>query len=187
MIKRFLIAILALQMVSPLAFAMEVGNVHLPDSLKVGENSLILNGAGFRKKLFIKVYAGGLYLQEKQSDPGVIIEADEPMAIRMHFVYHKVSGKKLIKAWNEGFEKATEGNVASLKSRIETFNSFFKEDAKKNDIYDLIYIPGHGVDVYIKRALAGTVQGLDFKKALFAIWLGDKPADSRLKKKMLGK
>ena len=71
------------------------------------------------------------------------------MVIRMHFIYHKVSSQKLIKAWNEGFEKATEGNVASLKSRIETFNSFFKEDAKKNDIYDLIYIPGHGVDVYI--------------------------------------
>jgi len=33
----------------------------------------------------------------------------------------------------------------------------------------------------------GTVKGLDFKKALFAIWLGKKPADSGLKDGMLGK
>jgi hypothetical protein len=30
------------------------------------------------------------------------------------------------------------------------------------------------------------VEGLNFKKALWAIWLGDKPADAKLKKKMLG-
>jgi hypothetical protein len=34
--------------------------------------------------------------------------------------------------------------------------------------------------------LKGTIKGLDFKKAVFSIWLGEKPADSKLKKKMLG-
>ena len=33
----------------------------------------------------------------------------------------------------------------------------------------------------------GTIRGLDFKKALFAIWLGEKPADNSLKQGMLGK
>ena len=33
----------------------------------------------------------------------------------------------------------------------------------------------------------GTIEGLDFKKALFGIWLGNKPADDDLKAGMLGK
>ena len=33
----------------------------------------------------------------------------------------------------------------------------------------------------------GTIEGLDFKKALFGIWLGNKPADDDLKDGMLGK
>jgi hypothetical protein len=32
----------------------------------------------------------------------------------------------------------------------------------------------------------GTIPGLPFKRALFAIWLGDKPADRSLKQAMLG-
>jgi hypothetical protein len=33
----------------------------------------------------------------------------------------------------------------------------------------------------------GTIAGYDFKKSLFSIWLGSKPADENLKKGMLGK
>ncbi|MGB5991959.1 MAG: chalcone isomerase family protein, partial [Desulfobacterales bacterium] len=71
-------------------------------------------------------------------------------------------------------------------TEIDTFNAFFSQEAKKNDIYDIIYIPEQGVSVYIKGELKGSIKGLDFKKAAFSIWLGKKPADSKLKRKMLG-
>jgi hypothetical protein len=178
--------ILAVIVMSPMANAKQVGKVELPDSLMAGTNELLLNGAGFRKKLFIKVYAAGLYLKEKQTDPQQIIDADAPMAIRMHFVYSEVSGKKLVEAWNEGFVNGTGGNIAPIKTEIDTFNAYFSQEAKKNDIYDIIYVPEQGISVYIKGELKGTIKGLDFKKAVFSIWLGEKPADSSLKKKMLG-
>jgi hypothetical protein len=185
MIKRLLIIILAALLVSSLAVAKEIGGVQLPDSLMAGEDTLLLNGAGLRKKLFIKVYAGGLYLTQKNQDPQKIIEADEAMAIRMHFIYDGVSSEKLIDTWNEGFNKATNGNIFPIKKEIDEFNSFFTQEAKKNDIYDIIYNPGQGVRVFMKGMLMGTITGLDFKKALFCIWLGKKPADTGLKKGML--
>lgn len=184
--KRLLIMVLVVFMLSPAAVAMQVGEVTLPDSLTAGTDELILNGAGFRKKLFVKVYAAGLYLKEKQTDPQKILDADTPMAIRMHFVHSEVSGKKLVDAWNEGFVNGTGGNIAPIKTEIDTFNAFFFQEAKKNDIYDIVYIPEQGVGVYIKGELKGTIKGLDFKKAVFSIWLGEKPADSTLKRKMLG-
>jgi len=185
--KRLLIIFLAVLMLTPMAFAAQIGTVTLPDSLMAGADTLLLNGAGFRKKLFIKVYAGGLYLKQKSADAQTIIDADDPMAIRMHFIYDGVSSKKLIDGWNEGFNNATGGNVATLKTEIDQFNAFFTEEAKKNDIYDIVYLPGEGVRVSFKGELKGTVKGLDFKKALFGIWLGEKPADGKLKKGMLGK
>lgn len=188
MIKRLLIIVLAALMVTPLAVAKEIGGATLPDSMVAGKDTLLLNGAGLRKKYrFFKVYVGGLYLIQKNADPQKIIEADESMVVKMHFIYDGVSGKELIDGWNEGFDKATGGNVLPIKEEIDRFNSFFTEEAKKDDVYDIIYIPGQGVGVFIKGTLKGTIKGLDFKKALFSIWLGGKPADSGLKEGMLGK
>lgn len=169
------------------ANAGQVGGVFLPDSLMAGNDSLILNGAGLRKKFIFKVYAGGLYLRQKESDPQKIIDADEPMAIRMHFIHDGVSSKKLVNAWNEGFVNGTGGKIESVKTEIEKFNAFFSEEAKKNDVYDIVYVPEQGTHVYIKGQLKGTIPGLAFKKAVFSIWLGEKPADSGLKQGMLGK
>jgi hypothetical protein len=184
--KMIVIIFLVLTMTAP-APAKEIGGVNLPDTLPAGKEQLVLNGVGLRTKMFIKVYAGGLYLRKKDNDAQKIINADEPMAIRLHFVYDGVSHEKLIEAWNEGFVNATGGNLAPLKESIEKFNSFFTEEARKGNIYDIIYAPGEGVSVIIKGKLLGTIKGLDFKKSVFAIWLGDKPADNSLKQGMLGR
>jgi len=185
--KRILLITLAALMMTSLATAAQIGDVTLPDNLMAGKDELLLNGAGLRKKFFIKVYAGGLYLKQKIADPQKIIDADDSMAIRMHVIYDGISSKKWIDGWNEGFNNATGGNIAPIKTEIELFNSFFSEEAKKNDIYDIVYIPDQGVSVTIKGELKGTIKGLDFKKALFGIWLGEKPADAKLKKGMLGR
>ena len=185
--KKLLIVTLASLMITSLAVAKDIGGAKLPDSLMAGDDKLLLNGAGLRKKLFIKVYAGALYLTKYSQDPQKIIRADEPMAVRMHFIHDGVSSKKLINGWNEGFHNATGGNITNIKQEIDQFNAFFTDEAKKNDIYDIIYTPGQGVRVFIKGKLMGTIEGLDFKKALFSIWLGEKPADSGLKKGMIGK
>lgn len=186
--KHFL-ALFVLLLIASSAYAREIGGVEVPESLEVDGIKLVLNGAGLRTKTFlkIKVYAGGLYLTEKSRDPGKIIDADRAMAIRMCFIYDGVSPQKLIDSWSDGFEAATDGNIDPLKAEIIQFNSFFTEEAKKGDIYDLVYIPGKGVSVIIKGVLKGTVSGLGFKKVLFAIWLGDDPCDEGLKESMLGK
>ncbi len=181
----FVILLILLCAVSE-ASAADIGGVNLPDSLMAGTDKLTLNGAGLRKKFVVKVYAGGLYLLQKSNDAAKIIAADEPMTIRLHFIHDSVSADKLISAWNDGFANAG-GNTAALKSKIDRFNAFFKQEAKKGDIYDLMYIPGQGVSVSMNAKAVGTVDGLDFKKALFGIWLSEKPADKDLKNGMLGK
>lgn len=188
MLRRFfVIGWISLIMFPSLSYAEKIGGVDIPDSLTAGNVPLVLNGAGLRKKFFMKIYAGALYLQQKSDEARKIIDAEEPMAIRMHFIYDGVSSQKLIETWNEGFANSTGGNPGPITPQIEKFNACFTEDAKAGDVYDIMYTPGQGVRIYIKNQLRGAIQGVAFKKALFAIWLGEKPADEGLKEGMLGK
>jgi hypothetical protein len=180
--------VLAVTLVFPTssAFALDASGVKLPDTMKAGNQSLIGNGGGKRTKLGMKVYVAALYLKAKSSDAGMIINADEPMAIRLQITSGLVTPDKMKDAIDEGFEKSTGGNVAPLKAKINAFTAVFK-DLSNGTTYDYVYVPGKGVGVYKNNNLVSTIEGLEFKKALFGIWLGNDPAQKDLKEKMLGK
>lgn len=162
--------------------------VTLPATLKAGESTISLNGGGIRKKLFFKLYVGGLYLDGKSSDAQAIIDADEPMAVKLQITSGMISSENMSEAINEGFEASTKDNMGPLQDRITKFIQTFKKDEiVEGNVFDIIYIPGKGVESYKNGNLQSTIAGLDFKKALFGIWLCDDPADEDLKEAMLGK
>lgn len=165
----------------------KVAGVTLPQTVNFQNQQLILNGAGVREKLWIDLYAGGLYLTEKSSDANAIISANEGMAIKLHIVSKLISSNKMIEAVDEGFQKSTNGNTKAIDSKIEKFKSFFMDEITKNDVFDIVYIPSSGVTVYKNGTEKGSIDGMDFKKALFGIWLSNNPADDDLKEAMLGK
>ena len=164
----------------------EIGAATLPEAVTFEGQELVYNGAGVRKKAWFKLYSGGLYLKQKSNDAKDIMEADESMAIKLHITSRLISSKKMISAVNDGFENATDGNVAPISTEIEKFKGFFSDEISDGDIFDIAYIKGTGVVVYKNGTKKGTISGLEFKKALFGIWLSDKPADKKLKKGMLG-
>jgi len=155
--------------------------------LDKGYKNLILNGQGTRDKFFIDLYVGGLYLKEKSSNSQTIINADEEMNIRLHIVSSLITSKKMEDGTREGFNKATHDNIEPIKEKIETFLAVFMEEIKENDIYDFLYIPSVGVQIYKNNELKKTIASLEFKKALFGIWIGENPAQDSLKENMLGK
>lgn len=159
----------------------------MPYTLKSEQNTLVINGAGIREKYFMDMYVGGLYLKAKKSDASAIMKADEAMAIRLHIVSGLITSEKMTTAVDEGFKNSTGGNVAPLSAKINQFKDVFKEKINKGDVYDLIYEPSIGVTIIKNGKTGATISGLDFKVALFGIWLCDKPADSGLKADMLGK
>ena len=188
MFRKYLIPlVLTLVVMSSVCNAKKIEGIDMPDSLEVGKSKLVLNGAGVRSKFFMDLYVGGLYLQNKSNNPQEIIEANQPMAIRLHIISSLITSKKMENATMEGFENATKGNIEPIKSEIERFISVFKENIEKNDIFDLLYIPGEGLEVYKNDELKSRIHGLAFKQALFGIWLSDKPAQKSLKEEMLGK
>ena len=94
----------------------------MPESLQTGQTQLMLNGAGIRTKFFFDIYVGGLYLKEKSQDATAIIEANEPMAIRLHILSSKATSKKMEKADNFGDLLAKNIKIGDLVS-WSTWNS----------------------------------------------------------------
>ena len=186
--KKLLILLIAAVAVNSAVAQTEVGSVTLPNTVNFGGEDLMLNGAGIRKKAFVlKLYSGGLYLQNKSSNANDIVNADETMAIKLVITSSFVSSEAMSDAVREGFDASMNGNTSSLSSEIEKFIGFFSEEIVEGNTFDITYQKGTGVVAYKNGKELGTISGMAFKKALFGIWLGNDPADSKLKKAMLGK
>lgn len=182
------VSLIALAMTLSTEAQVTINDVTLPATMKAGDGTVSLNGGGVRKKLFFKLYVGGLYLSSKSSDANAIINADEAMAVKLQITSGMISSENMSEAITEGFENSTNGNTAPLKSKIDAFvNTFKKSEIVEGNVFDIVYVPGVGVESYKNGKLEGTIEGIDFKKALFGIWLGNKPADEDLKAAMLGK
>jgi hypothetical protein len=164
-----------------------VSGVKVDEKLSLEGQSLVLNGAGTREKMWIDLYVGSLYLPKKSSSANDIMNSKDAAAIKLNIISGMITSDKMITAINEGFENSTDKKTAPLKAKIDKFKGFFKDEIKKGDVFIIMNVPNEGVVVFKNGAKKGTIDGHDFKKALFGIWLCDKPADKDLKDGMLGK
>ena len=153
--------------------------------LDVKGDILTFNGAGLRQKYGFDLYVGALYLPNQTSDANKIINSDEIQCINIKIISNKVTRDKFNETVSEGFSKATHGKATDEQKKL--FKSYFSAEIKDKDDILLIYKPGKGVAVMINGNYKGVVGNLEFKKALWSIWLGGNPADGKLKNKMLGK
>lgn len=166
---------------------LEVNGVTVPRKIDFQGKTLQLNGAGGRSKMWLEVYVQALYLSQLSQDPNFIIDSDTEMAIRIEITSSMVSSNKLTKAMNTGFEKSAGSNLEELRPRIEQLKSYLSDAITEKDVFVLAYNPlDQNVYVSKNEVLKGKIQGFDFKKALFGIWLSDKPVDETLKKHLLG-
>ncbi len=175
-------------LLAPNLQAAELAGVFVKDQV-TAENgqTLVLNGMGLREKLWIDVYVGSLYLANKSDNVTEILSAPQAMRIQMDFIYKEVAKKKLLKAWREGFEKnQSKATLDKLRDRIGQFYGYFDQNVVAKDQYILDYIPGKGTTVTKNDTVLGIIPGEDFKNALMEIWLGNFPADKKLKLGMLG-
>ena len=164
----------------------EIGGVTLPDTLKVGNVNLVLNGGVTREFLWIDLYIAGLYLKQKDSDPQQIIESDQPMAIFLEIVSGIITSEKMIEAIEEGFQKSTDGNTSPIQENIDILiKSGFKEKIQEGDTFLISYHAG-AVTIAKNGKEITSFGNLKFKQALFGIWFGNEPADENLKQGMLG-
>ena len=180
-------ALIAALMAVPGLHAAEVAGVRVADSVKVGNNELVLNGAGLRSKLFIKVYVGALYVGQKAATPAAIYDSATPRRMVLRLL-RDLDADSLHSALDEGLRNNhSPAELSDMKAQADQLGGIMKAMGKVHE-GDTVSIDfsAEGVVVSQNGEVRGKVTGANFAKALLKVWLGDKPADASLKKALLG-
>ncbi len=169
------------------AAARTVAGVEVPETVAVDGTALVLNGAGVRRKLFVKVYVGALYLPERRADPAAIIGADEPQRVEMRILYRRIGVRKLRESWEEGLQaNHPPERLEALRPVLERYYATLRP-VRRGDLVTLTYRPGAGTEVAKNGEVIDVIPGRALFAALLGVWLGPSPPDRNLKAAMLGR
>ena len=170
--------------------AVTVADVKYEPTQALGDSTVQLNGAGVRYKAVFKVYTAGLYLEKKASTPQEVASQRGPKRLSITML-REIDSTELGKLFSRGMEDnmdraAFSRIVPGVLRMSQIFSDHKKLQAGDQFMIDLI--PGTGTVITVK----GKVQGEPFKEpeffnALMGIWLGNLPADFKLKDALLGK
>jgi len=170
------------------ARALEIAGQTVPDTAEVAGKQLILNGAGKRVKIVFDVYVAALYTTAKTADADAVITSTAPRRVELRML-RTVSATTMYEALAEGIEaNIGKDGMKKYATQIAALSKIFDEakSASKGDIIEIDFIPGQGTILTIRGKTYPTIEGDDFASAMLSIWLGTKPAQESLKKKLLG-
>jgi hypothetical protein len=153
-------------------------------TFQVMNTTLELSGVGELMYMgFIKIYDGALYLPAETNNSQVL--EDIPKRLEVRYV-RSFKAKDFGPATTAGIKKNVDPETyAELKSKIAYHNGLY-DDIASGDRVSLTYIPAVGTLLEINGTTMGTIEGADFARALFSMWLGEKPFDRSFKRALLG-
>lgn len=194
MIRRLLLSFAATLFVAAPALThaqtTEVDKIKYDNSVQVGGSKLQLNGAGIRYKAIFKVYTAGLYLATKANTPEAVLAAPGPK--RIHIVMLRdIDGNELGKLFTRGMQdnaprEEFSKSIAGTLRMADIFSA--KKKLLAGEYFSVDWVPGVGTSVLVDGKPQGEpIKEPEFFSALMKIWLGNSPADSRLKEALLGK
>lgn len=172
-----------------LGLAAEVGSVKLDDSIKLANQEIKLNGAGIRYKAIFKVYVAALYLDAKKSTPAEVLAASGPKRMTL-VMLRDVGNEEFGQSFMTGIQKNSEkAERAKLVNHLLKFGEMFASIPllKKGDLITIDWIPHSGTHIQLNnKKIIDIIPDAAFYNVLLKIWLGERPADAKLKKQLLG-
>ena len=182
--------LLGLASLTAQAQSIEVAGIKYSDIAEVGSNKLQLNGSGIRHKTVFQVYTAGLYLARKAHTTEEALAAPGAKRIAVSML-RQMDATELGKLFIRGVEDNTsKEEMFRLMPGLMRMGQIFSEQKMldKGDAFVIDWVPGTGTIITVK----GKPQGEPFKEpeffnALLGIWLGNAPADWKLKDALLGK
>lgn len=128
---------------------------------------------------------GSLYTTETVSEAQAVLSGPVQSVIRLDIISKIITSELMKETIEEGFDKAMNGNTAPLRKEIDDFIAIFSDEISKGDQFTFVSLPGTGLVAYKGDRKLATINNDRFRETLFTIWLGENPADAKLKKAML--
>lgn len=188
-IIRTLILACAALVVSSITIAADVSGVKVEDTIKVGSQEVRLNGTGVRYKAIFKVYVASLYVNGKKTTAADVFAA--PGSKRVSLVMlREVSNEEFGQSFMTGIQKNSErAERARLVTHLLKFGEMFASIPvlRKGDMITIDWIPNSGTHIQLNnKQITDIIPDPAFYNVILKIWLGEQPADAKLKKQLLG-
>jgi hypothetical protein len=165
----------------------EIAGVGFPEEKMIDGKTLKLNGVALRTKFFIKVYAGGFYLENPTSDAEEAINSEQVKHFHLHYLTSKATAEKLQHGFKEAITKANPPElVEKYRDEIERYASWLDQDMAPGTTSIATYVPGKGLTLVFKGREQGTIASPDFARMYFRYNLGGN-ADAKMREGYLGR
>lgn len=165
------------------AYARQCADVRMPETVQVDGATLHLNGLGIREAtvLQVNVYVAGLYVETTSRNASEILGSDTRKRIVMHFV-HDVSRDDMAGAFREGFRNNAPGTDAAKINRLVGW----AQAMSVGQVMSFTYIPGRGTEFVVNGTSRGVIEGADFARSVFSLYIGGHPPNRGLRTGLLG-
>lgn len=169
--------------------AVDLAGVRYEPTVQVGSSTLVLNGAGIRYRVVVRVYTAGLYLAAKAGTPEAVLAAPGPK--RLHVVMLRdIDGNDLGRLFTRGMQdnSTREEFAQSIPGTLRMAELFAaKKRLAQGESFSVDWLPGLGTHILINGKTQGEpIKEPAFFQSLMRIWLGKSPADAALKDLLLG-
>lgn len=167
----------------------EASGVKYAESADVRGSKLVLNGAGTRYKI-VRVYTAGLYLPKKAQTTEEVLAMPGAKRISVTMLRDIDSGelgKLFSRGMEDNMDRAQFSKLVPGVMRMSQIFSDYKQ-LKAGETFTIDWIPGTGAVLTVRgNAVPEPFKEPEFFNALLRIWLGNSPADWKLKDALLGK
>jgi hypothetical protein len=155
------------------------------NTVTVNQTRLHLQGGGLlRYMYFIKAYAGAFYLPETADGSQALDDIPKHLVLEYRVA---ISADDFARATEKKIrDSVSDEDFQRLLPKIAALNRLYRDVVPK-DRYALTYIPGSGTLLTYNTRPLGTIEGEEFARAVFSIWIGHNPIDKGFRDRLLGK
>lgn len=139
----------------------------------------------FVYRMFFKLYDASFY-----TDAAEITDIDSLFngenTVLLEFDYLRQIKKSIILESSEKIlaNNMTPVELASIQERVDQINAKYKT-VTEGDRSALSYVPGEGTTLWINGEQEITIEGNDFARLYFRIWLGERPISKQMRDELL--
>ena len=185
----FVLCLCALTVLAVKADAAAMEGLQFEDQARLANRDLKLNGLGIRSIFIFKAYVAGLYVSEKVSSTQDVQNYAGPIRLQLRMLM-EVGASDIKQALVDGMRKnVSETQWLAMQDRVADFTRTIESIGvvRSGDTINLDFVPERGLLLAVNGAgKGGVIRGLDFYSAMLAVFVGDDPVDTRLKRGLLG-
>ncbi|MGO2414674.1 MULTISPECIES: chalcone isomerase family protein [Cobetia] len=174
--------------VSPQVLAAEIKDVSFADQIDApGGQSMMLIGTGLFTYMVWDAYVGAYYQDARRPRPAPLNDISRRLVLEY---FHAIDAEDFVKATTKGVRKnLSASDFAAVESALKEFNAAYRS-VVPGDRYALQWQPAGGgrgaLTLTLNDSVIFSSDSLALANGLFAIWLGDTPAQDDFRAQLLG-